>query len=142
MEQYAKNPLVLAGAAGILAGLVSFIDHKVNTEDDFVPDYIRYIKVVILVAICSYAALSAFQINCKGCPLKGQTGGGDGIISGSNSSSSSNGSSNSGSSNSGSNSGSSNSGSSGSSSIVAPWGGKVEELSDVTEQIHTGTPNF
>ena len=127
MEQYAKNPLVLAGAAGILAGLVSFIDHKVNTEDDFVPDYIRYIKVVILVAICSYAALSAFQINCKGCPLKGQTGGGDGIISGSNSSSSSNGSSNSG---------------SGSSSIVAPWGGKVEELSDVTEQIHTGTPNF
>jgi len=142
MEQYAKNPLVLAGAAGILAGLVSFIDHKVNTEEDFVPDYIRYIKVVILVAICSYAALSAFQINCKGCPLKGQTGGGDGIISGSNSSSSSNGSSNSGSSNSGSNSGSSNSGSSGSSSIVAPWGGKVEELSDVTEQIHTGTPNF
>ena len=137
MEQYAKNPLVLAGAAGILAGLVSFIDHKVNTEEDFVPDYIRYIKVVILVAICSYAALSAFQINCKGCPLKGQTGGGDGIIS---SNSSSSGSSSSGGSSSG--GGSSSNSSSGSSSIVAPWGGKVEELSDVTEQIHTGTPNF
>ena len=68
MEKYAKNPYVLAGGAGLVAGVLSFIDHKVNTEDEFTPDFARYLKIVLLVAACTYAALS---ICCSQCPLKG-----------------------------------------------------------------------
>jgi hypothetical protein len=71
MEQYAKNPLVLAGGAGLVASVLSFIDHKVNTEDEFVPDFGRYLKIFLLVAACTYAALS---VCCSQCPLKGGGG--------------------------------------------------------------------
>lgn len=68
MEKYAKNPLVLAGGAGLVASILSLIDHKVNTEDEFLPDYGRYLKIFLLVAVCTYAALS---VCCSQCPLKG-----------------------------------------------------------------------
>ena len=71
MEQYAKNPLVLAGGAGLVASVLSFIDHKVNTEDEFVPDFGRYLKIFLLVAACTYAAL---LVCCSQCPLKGGGG--------------------------------------------------------------------
>jgi hypothetical protein len=68
MEKYAKNPLVLAGGAGLVASVLSFIEHKVNTEDEFVPDFGRYLKIFLLVAACTYAALSVCYSQC---PLKG-----------------------------------------------------------------------
>ena len=113
MEQYAKNPLVLAGGAGLVASVLSFIDHKVNTEDEFVPDFGRYLKIFLLVAACTYAALS---VCCSQCPLKGvAVGGGGGSVPEvvkeavvTNTSS-------------------------------APWSDSGE---NVVEKIHTGTPNF
>jgi hypothetical protein len=74
MEKYAKNPLVLAGGAGLVASVLSFIDHKVNTEDEFVPDFGRYLKIFLLVAACTYAAL---LVCCSQCPLKG---GGEAVV--------------------------------------------------------------
>jgi hypothetical protein len=68
MEKYAKNTLVLAGGAGLVASVLSFIEHRVNTEDEFVPDFGRYLKIFLLVAACTYAALS---VCCSQCPLKG-----------------------------------------------------------------------
>lgn len=68
MEKCAKNPLVLAGGAGLVAGVLSFIDHKINTDGEFTPDYVRYLKVSVLVGACTYGALF---VCCSQCPLKG-----------------------------------------------------------------------
>ena len=117
MEKCAKNPLVLAGGAGLVAGVLSFIDHKINTEGEFTPDYVRYLKVSVLVGACTYGALF---ICCSQCPLKG------GACTTANpvsvpevASTSVN--------------------SSAPASASAPWSPKV---SDVSETIHTGNPNF
>ena len=67
-----KNPMILCAVAGFIAAVLSFMDHKVNSTDEFVPDYTRYLKIFVLVSGLSYAVLT---ISCRGCPIKNQTGG-------------------------------------------------------------------
>ena len=71
MNQYLKNPLVLSASAGVLAAAVSFVDHKINTEGDFEPDMSRYFKVALLVSICTYGAITILKMDCSSCPLSG-----------------------------------------------------------------------
>lgn len=71
MNQYLKNPLVLSVSAGVLAAAVSFVDHKINTEGDFEPDMSRYFKVALLVSICTYGAITVLRMDCASCPLSG-----------------------------------------------------------------------
>ena len=119
MEKCAKNPLVLAGGAGLIAGVLSFIDHKVNTEGEFTPDYVRYLKISVLVGACTYGALF---ICCSQCPLKG------GACTTATPSSVPEVAST-----------SVNSSTPAPASASAPWSPKG---SDVSENIHTGNPNF
>ena len=110
MEKYLKNPLILAASAGVLAAVVSYIDHKINTEGDFEPDMSRYFKVALLVAICTYGAITLSNMQCGNCPMTG-----------------------------------------GSVSTTpeqvapvqqAPWTDKSVNRGSVSDQIHTGTPDF
>ena len=112
MEQYLKNPLVLAVSAGVLAAAVSFAEHKVTTEGDFEPDMSRYFKIALLVALCTYGAISVLKMQCKSCPIMGG-------------------------------------GTSPESNITppvtppsAPWSAPEVNRSSVSDQIHTGNPNF
>jgi hypothetical protein len=75
MNDLCKNPIVLCLVAGILAAILSYIDHKVNSEEEFVADFSRYLKILVLVAGLSYGVLT---LSCRGCPLVKQTGGGSG----------------------------------------------------------------
>ena len=65
MEKYAKNPLVLAGGAGLVASVLSFIDHKVNTEDEFVPDFGRYLKIFLGLSSIQYNSHYHLQGVCR-----------------------------------------------------------------------------
>ena len=78
MNQYLKNPLVLSASAGVLAAAVSFVDHKMNTEGDFEPDMSRYFKVALLVSICTYGAITVLKMQCGNCPMMG--GGSDSTV--------------------------------------------------------------
>ena len=117
MEQYLKNPLVLSASAGVLAAAVSFVDHKINTEGEFEPDMARYFKVALLVSICTYGAITVLKMQCGKCPMMG--GGGDSTAPVS-------------------------------APVVeppapvqqAPWSESGTSRSSVSDQIHTGTPNF
>ena len=73
-----KNSIVLCVGAGFVAAVLSFMEHKMNSPEEFVPDYTRYAKIFVLVAGLSYGVLT---LSCKGCPLKNQSGGGAGDIS-------------------------------------------------------------
>lgn len=73
-----KDPIILCLLAGFVAAVLSFMDHKMNSADEFVPDYTRYAKIFGLVAGLSYGVIT---ISCRGCPLKNQSGGGAGEIS-------------------------------------------------------------
>ena len=68
-----KDSIVLCVATGFVAAVLSFIDHKMNSPDEFVPDYTRYTKIFILVAGLSYGVLS---VSFRECPFKNQSGGG------------------------------------------------------------------
>ncbi len=70
-----KDPIILCVVAGFVAAILSYIDHKMNSPDEFLPDYTRYVKIFALVAGLSYGVLT---ISCRGCPLKNQSGGGVG----------------------------------------------------------------
>ena len=112
MEQYLKNPLVLAVSAGVLAAAISFAEHKVTTEGDFEPDMSRYFKIALLVALCTYGAISVLKMQCKSCPMMGG-------------------------------------GASPESNITppvtppsAPWSPQEVNRGSVSDQIHTGNPNF
>ena len=117
MNQYLKNPLVLSASAGVLAAAVSFVDHKMNTEGDFEPDMSRYFKVALLVSICTYGAITVLKMQCGNCPMMG---------------------------------GGSESTAPASAPVVetptpvqqAPWSESVTSRGSVSDQIHTGTPNF
>ena len=74
MNDLCKNPMVLCLVAGVIAAVLSYIDHKVNSGDEFTPDFVRYLKVLFLVTGLSYGVL---QLSCKGCPLTKQVGGGE-----------------------------------------------------------------
>jgi hypothetical protein len=75
MSNLCKNPIVLSLVAGVVAAIISYIDHKVNSEDEFTPDYTRYFKILVLVSGLSYGVLN---LSCRGCPFTKQTGGGEG----------------------------------------------------------------
>ena len=117
MEQYLKNPLVLSASAGVLAAAVSFVDHKMNTEGEFEPEMSRYFKVALLVSICTYGAITVLKMQCGNCPMMG--GGGESTAPAS-------------------------------APVVepptpvqqAPWSESVTSRGSVSDQIHTGTPNF
>jgi hypothetical protein len=108
MEQYLKKPLVLAVSAGVLAAAVSFAEHKVSTEGDFEPDMSRYFKIALLVALCTYGAISVLKMQC---PMKG-----GGVVE------------------------------SNVTEVIAPptapWTGSEANRGSVSDQIHTGNPNF
>lgn len=119
MEQYLKNPLVLSASAGVLAATASFVDHKMNTEGEFEPDMSRYFKVALLVAICTYGAITVLKMQCGKCPMMG--GGSDSTAA------------------------------TPASEVAAtnpapvqqaPWSESVTSRGSVSDQIHTGTPNF
>ena len=73
MNDLCKNPIVLCVVAGVVAAILSYIDHKVSSEEEVSPDFTRYLKVLVLVAGLSYGVLT---LSCRGCPLAKQTGGG------------------------------------------------------------------
>lgn len=73
MNDLCKNPMILCAIAGFVAAVLSFMDHRINSDDKFVPDYTRYLKIFVLVAGLSYGVL---KISCRGCPSNNQSGGG------------------------------------------------------------------
>lgn len=73
MNDLCKNPIVLCLVSGLVAAVLSFMDHRLNNEGEFVPDFTRYLKVLILVTGLSYGVIS---FSCKSCPVKLQEGGG------------------------------------------------------------------
>tara|TARA_B100000768_G_C11064544_1_gene283957 strand:+ start:223 stop:501 length:279 start_codon:yes stop_codon:yes gene_type:complete len=56
MKEYLQNPILISIISGIIASIISLIDHKLN-DDNFVIDYVRYIKILLLVACLSYGGL-------------------------------------------------------------------------------------
>jgi hypothetical protein len=72
MNDLCKKPIVRCIIAGLVAGVVSFIEHKVNTEENFSPDYGRYIKIFLLVTLLSYGVLF---LGSKECNIAKQVGG-------------------------------------------------------------------
>jgi len=72
MNDLCKNPMFLCAIAGIIGAVVSFMEHKFTSDEQFTPDYGRYFKILILVAGLSYGVI---HFGCKGCPIKSQTGG-------------------------------------------------------------------
>ena len=138
MNDLLKNPLMLCCIAGLIAAIVSFIEHKLESGENFVPDYTRYFKILLLVVTLSYGVISLSNSNQFGNSIQGggnsgiqgggiQGGGiqGGGIQGGGNQGSSSN-----------QGSGSSSNQGSGSSWFSTP---KTET---VIEKIHTGNPDF
>ena len=75
MSDLCKNPIILCLLAGIVAAILSYIDHKVSTGEEFTPDYSRYFKILVLVSGLSYGVLN---LSCSRCPFTKQTGGGNG----------------------------------------------------------------
>lgn len=73
MNDLCKNQLVLCLVAGVIAAILSYIEHKVSCGDEFTPDFSRYFKILVLVSALSYGVL---YLSCKSCPLTQQTGGG------------------------------------------------------------------
>ena len=69
MNDLCKNPLVLCLVAGVIAAILSYIDHKVSSGEEFVPDFSRYFKILVLVSALSYGVLN---LSCKSCPLTQQ----------------------------------------------------------------------
>lgn len=74
MSDLCKNPMVLCLVAGVVAAVLSYIDHKVSSEGEFTPEYTRYFKILVLVSGLSYGVLN---LSCRSCPLTKQTGGGN-----------------------------------------------------------------
>ena len=56
MKEYLQNPILISIVSGIIASIISLIDHKIN-DDNFVIDYVRYIKILLLVSCLSYGGL-------------------------------------------------------------------------------------
>ena len=110
MEKYLKNPVVLAVSAGVLAAVVSYIDHKINTEEDFEPDMSRYFKVALLVSICTYGAITVLKMKCGNCPMTGGGAAPNPVTE--------------------------------VPSQQAPWTDNSVSRGSVSDQIHTGTPDF
>ena len=104
MENLTKNPIILALVLGLFSAIISFLDHKFNSEEDFELDVGRYLKIFVLVALSIYAALTIYQTG--NCSNSVQTP----------SSNVSQGSS-------------------------APWK-EANRAMSVSEEIHTGNPNF
>ena len=50
MNNMLKNSIVICLVAGVVATVLSYIDHKINGTDEFVPDYTRYAKIFVLVS--------------------------------------------------------------------------------------------
>lgn len=73
MNDLCKNPIVLCLIAGVIAAVLSYIDHKISSGEEFTPDFGRYFKILVLVAGLSYGVLS---LSCSSCPLSKQSGGG------------------------------------------------------------------
>tara|TARA_B100000795_G_C22781048_1_gene432315 strand:- start:1561 stop:1929 length:369 start_codon:yes stop_codon:yes gene_type:complete len=57
MNDIYKNAFVRCGLAGLVAAIISFIEHKMDKEIEFKPDYSRYIKIFLLVTSLSYGVL-------------------------------------------------------------------------------------
>lgn len=74
MSDLCKNPIVLCLVAGVVAAILSYIDHKVSSGDEFEPNYTRYFKILVLVSGLSYGVLN---LSCSSCPFTKQTGGGN-----------------------------------------------------------------
>ena len=72
MNDLCKKPIIRCVIAGLVAGVVSFIEHKVNTDENFSPDYGRYIKIFLLVTLLSYGVL---KLGSKECTIQKQVGG-------------------------------------------------------------------
>ena len=73
MNDLCKNPMVLCLIAGVIAAILSYIDHKISLGDEFTPDWGRYFKILVLVSGLSYGVLT---LSCSKCPLTRQSGGG------------------------------------------------------------------
>ena len=136
MNDLLKNPLMLCCIAGLIAAIVSFIEHKLESGENFVPDYTRYFKILLLVVTLSYGVISLSNSNQFGNSIQG---GGNSGIQGSGSGIQGSGSGiqgggiqggsiQGGSSNQGGNSGSS-------------WF-STPKTETVIEKIHTGNPDF
>ena len=74
MKDLSKNPIVLCLVAGIIGAILSYIDHKYTSGEDFQPNFMHYTKILILISGLSYGVLT---FSCQGCPLGVQTGGGE-----------------------------------------------------------------
>ena len=129
MNDLLKNPLMICCIAGLIAAIVSFIEHKLESGENFVPDYTRYFKILLLVVTLSYGVISLSNSNQFGNSIQG--GGNSGIQgsgSGIQGGGIQGGSIQGGSSNQGGNSGSS-------------WF-STPKTETVIEKIHTGNPDF
>ena len=74
MNDLCKNPIVLCLVSGLVASVLSFMDHRLNNEGEFVPDFTRYLKILILVSGLSYGVVT---LSCNSCPVNLQAGGGE-----------------------------------------------------------------
>uniref|UniRef100_A0A6C0J650 Uncharacterized protein n=1 Tax=viral metagenome TaxID=1070528 RepID=A0A6C0J650_9ZZZZ len=77
MNDLLKNPLMICCIAGLIAAIVSFIEHKLESGENFVPDYTRYFKILLLVVTLSYGVISLSNSNQFGNSIQG--GGNSGI---------------------------------------------------------------
>lgn len=70
MKEHLKNPIVISILSGIVASIISLIENKVNSKEEFVIDHIRYLKIFVLVSCLSYGVLflspNIFNKNQKG----------------------------------------------------------------------------
>ena len=57
MKEHLKNPIVISIITGIIASVISLIENKINSKEEFILDYYRYVKIFILVSALSYGIL-------------------------------------------------------------------------------------
>lgn len=71
MKEYLQNPILISIVSGIIASIISLIDHKMN-DDNFIVDYVRYIKILLLVSCLSYGVLFFSVKSTKNIQIGGE----------------------------------------------------------------------